>query len=501
MENNKKKKLLKISGLIGLFLLIFGLSYALFTVTLNGTKKVKISTGRLELQLLDKNNNPIYITEENNTTSYEINLDNQVPVSDEDGMRQEGFIFKLKNTGNISANYTIYLDDVELEDGEDRMLDSSLRYSLIKNTSDDYAEDLTNIGSNPNRKLDIGYLKSNEENTYTFKIWVKETANEEAMNKVFHATLRVVGSQKVKGFANGTLASALYGDGEISSITSVNNGFVAEEDSGLYKYTDSFETETYVFRGEVENNYVSFAGQLWKAVRIQSDGTVKLMRAMPVDYQTDESVTSVYEYWMGFDGKDSYPNFGVPYTSAAWNSITEDDIIYKGSNIEKYINAWYNGVMKNYDSKIAMNPYCSDRTEVQNSNYITYGVANRLSIVDGKEKVTPSVSCRTEDTVYAKAALITADEYILAGCWYNGFTYSTPDTTIKFYLIDDLNINPIGWTMSPIDISLTPSVYATDGDCSDNPEAALYVYPMITLKADVTIASGNGSLQTPYVIN
>ena len=43
-KKDKRKKILKISGLIGLFLLVFGLSYALFTVTLNGTKKVKVKT-------------------------------------------------------------------------------------------------------------------------------------------------------------------------------------------------------------------------------------------------------------------------------------------------------------------------------------------------------------------------------------------------------------------------------------------------------------------------
>ena len=60
MNQNKKNKVLKALGLVGVFLMVFGLSYALFQVTLNGTKKVKIKTGKLELQLLDASNNPIY---------------------------------------------------------------------------------------------------------------------------------------------------------------------------------------------------------------------------------------------------------------------------------------------------------------------------------------------------------------------------------------------------------------------------------------------------------
>ena len=192
-KKDKKKKILKVSGLIALFLVVFGLSYALFTVTLNGTKKVKVKTGKLELQLLDENNNPIYVTNQNSTTSYEINLDNQVPVSDEEGLESTAFEFKLKNTGNLKASYTIYLDDVALEAGETRISDEYIRYSLTKNGSEDSAQDLTS------RELDKGTIDTdNTTYTYTLKIWIAEDATNEAMDKVFNATLRVEGTQYVE---------------------------------------------------------------------------------------------------------------------------------------------------------------------------------------------------------------------------------------------------------------------------------------------------------------
>ena len=193
-KKDKRKKILKVTGLIGLFLLVFGLSYALFTVTLNGTKKVKLKTGKLELQLLDENN--IDITDSNNA-GYSINLDNQVPVDDTTGLGTEAFTFKLKNTGTIDARYTIYLDDVALETGENRLPDSAVRYSLTKNGSSDNPQDLTSIGTNPNRKLDEGVIKQDVTNTYTLKVWIDEEAGNEAMDKVFAATLRVEGTQYV----------------------------------------------------------------------------------------------------------------------------------------------------------------------------------------------------------------------------------------------------------------------------------------------------------------
>ena len=191
-EESKKKRILKILGLIGLFLIVFGLSYALFTVTLNGTKKVKIKSGKLELQLLDANNNPIYITDQNNTTSYEINLDEQVPVSDDVGLDSTAFEFKLKNSGNVKASYTIYLDDVALEEGEERLADEYVRYSLTKNGSEENPRGLSS------RELDKGTIEAdNTTNEYTLKIWIAEDATNEAMDKVFNATLRVEGTQYI----------------------------------------------------------------------------------------------------------------------------------------------------------------------------------------------------------------------------------------------------------------------------------------------------------------
>ena len=55
IENNKdkKKKVLKVLGLVGLFVLVFGLSYALFRVTLTGKKKTRISTADFDVDLVE----------------------------------------------------------------------------------------------------------------------------------------------------------------------------------------------------------------------------------------------------------------------------------------------------------------------------------------------------------------------------------------------------------------------------------------------------------------
>ena len=219
-RKTNNKKLLKAVGLLGVFLLVFGISYAIFTVTLNGTKKVKIKTGKLELQLLDEND--IDITNPENA-GYSINLDNQVPVSDEVGLGTEAFTFKLKNTGTIDARYTIYLDDVALETGENRLPDSAVRYSLTKNGSEENPSDLTSIGTAPNRKLDEGVIKQDTTNTYTLKVWIDEDAGNEAMDKIFGTTLRVEGSQYLSPFNDAPMADDLYVKGVVGEYNATTN--------------------------------------------------------------------------------------------------------------------------------------------------------------------------------------------------------------------------------------------------------------------------------------
>ena len=140
---NKKKLIINSIVIVVMLTILLGVSYALFQFTLNGTKKTKIKAGILDVRLLDSNDQPIYLTSGNNEVDYVIDLDNQYPITDGDGLSQEPFEFKIKNFGSLTAEYTLYLDDVELEEGEERMLDQYIRYSLTKNDSAEYPQPLS----------------------------------------------------------------------------------------------------------------------------------------------------------------------------------------------------------------------------------------------------------------------------------------------------------------------------------------------------------------------
>ena len=70
---------------------------------------------------------------------------------------------------------------------------------------------------------------------------------------------------------NGTTYTITNGDKITYKISSSLNS-----EQGLYKTTDGFGS-TYFFRGDVKNNNIYFGGFYWKVVRINGDGSIRLI--------------------------------------------------------------------------------------------------------------------------------------------------------------------------------------------------------------------------------
>ena len=51
-----------------------------------------------------------------------------------------------------------------------------------------------------------------------------------------------------------------------------------QSDKGLYVGTDDYGA-TYYYRGNVNNNYVYFAGYYWRIIRQNGDGSIRLLYA------------------------------------------------------------------------------------------------------------------------------------------------------------------------------------------------------------------------------
>ncbi len=181
--NNKKIIVIAIVTILVVLLLI-SFSFAYLKTSLEGEGEYIIKVGSLELELDDAN---------------ELTLESQIPIEDSSGLKLTGFSFKLTNNSNIASDYTIYLDDVALDDGEIKMADSALRYSLTIDNIEKEPASLLSMGDSSNRIVDKGTIGALETITYTLKIWIDYDATvDEASGKVFKTKLRVEASQTLE---------------------------------------------------------------------------------------------------------------------------------------------------------------------------------------------------------------------------------------------------------------------------------------------------------------
>ena len=211
---------------------------------------------------------------------------------------------------------------------------------------------------------------------------------------------------------------------------------------------------------------------LWKIIRINGDGTIRLVADGSIgNEEFNENITP--EKYAGYTYDNSSPNVqdGTP------------------SIIKTYLENWYNENLIEYDSLIANTRYCNDTSNsVIYENY--YGAYDRL------ENNNPQFICPNTDKTYGgeydlKIGLITADEVAFAGVTdipiFNTNQYLANGTD---YFTSTPNLKNDGFYAPGR--SGTMSGYMA-GDGIDN-------VPVINLKSDVLYTSGNGTESNPYVI-
>ena len=250
----------------------------------------------------------------------------------------------------------------------------------------------------------------------------------------------------------------------INVLPTLSTTFVKSSDaSGLYVSNDTNSgNTTYYFRGNVTNNYVSFAEQMWRIVRINEDGTIRLILQKGINNNTKYYFNSVSNEW-----KYTY---------------------YSNSDAKNTLEQWYSNKLQHYDSYIVLNDYC-EQAKVKYGGY-TAGSA----VMTVYDKYKPSFKCINDangkGVVKSKIGLITYDEYVYAGGY--------PDySDNKFYLGDATS-----WTMSPIGFynmarewDFLGSGYITDHKV----DSQNLLRAVINLNANV-MALGSGTSSDPYVI-
>ncbi|MCX4254440.1 MAG: hypothetical protein OSJ63_04125 [Bacilli bacterium] len=298
---------------------------------------------------------------------------------------------------------------------------------------------------------------------------------------------------------NTEVVNTVLGSIEVNNYTP-DFSETATTDEGVYAVSGGMYGGTsYYWRGATTTNYLKFGGYCWRIVRINGDGTIRLIYDGATCHNngesTADSIVANSAYNLGYN-KSEYVGWKYIEGLQRPNSTTEGT----DATIKTKLEEWYNTNLKNYESKIAVGKYCNDRNEESGSTWTSapsstfYFASNRRLYANSA----PTLSCGTLDIYTLKVGLITADEVMYAGgkgasnkqyYLYNGQRYWTMTPNQWSYH----SSSSFGTSVSAIDLNGFLSggfyVYGTYG-----------VRPVINLKTDTQISGGNGTKDNPYIV-
>ena len=314
---------------------------------------------------------------------------------------------------------------------------------------------------------------------------------------------------------------------EVTVGLTAKDAILASHNAPTGQMIDWTEGKSYYYTGDTSlvevNNWLQFAGFYWRIIRINGDGTIRVI------YQGATANTTGTETQIGTSAFNSSRNnnmyVGYMYGSNSSNYNTTHSNS-NSSTIKSVLDNWYSTYIENEQSNIHYEQYidgnagfCGDRTPSTSNSSSNgsggtgirdtyYGAYIRLVSNNN-----PSLQCNSRD-IYTTSdsnignkslqypiGLVTADEVVLAGGGPNVWDYN-------YYLYTGQNY----WTMSPDSYdsysSYGASVFLVYNDdylgagptlLGQFVNSSFGVRPVINLRSDVQI-TGTGSQTDPFVV-
>ena len=318
------------------------------------------------------------------------------------------------------------------------------------------------------------------------------------------------------------VASATSSSYTYKQITSNKNTTEA-----LLASTEDDYGTSYYFRGAVKNNYVQFANKCWRIVRVNGDGSIKLVlhndntsSSSSPCAASNNSTTAAFARYSGSTYNTAFNSsyndnayVGFMYGTAGSSDYASTHANTNKSDILKNLETWYNNNLKTYESKLADTIWCNDKSTVSGglgygTNATDYGAYNRLASTKqptlkcpndnngGKlSKFTVDDTTNGNGNLTYKIGLLTADEIAFAGSiayTYNRSTYLQENTGTTWW-----------WSLSPNYFN------GAGAGVWDVNSGYLYAYhgvsdyyglrPAISLVSSTNV-TGNGTSDNPYVV-
>ena len=297
-------------------------------------------------------------------------------------------------------------------------------------------------------------------------------------------------------------------------------GPLSENTTGtIYRVPDDWGN-SYAYAGQVDNNWIYFAGYYWRIIRINGDGSIRMIYNGTTTDQTGGGTqigTSAYN-----TNYNDNAYVGYMYGTAGSSTYEATHANTNDSTIKQTLDNWYqtNIADKNYGQYISTEQgFCNDRQTMSGvdssygiagygtnaTSYASWGRLYQNGIWLGSQN--PSLKCSGSNDYFTisgssrgnhklmyPVGLITMDELVLAG----GFGGSSNS---NFYLYT----NQYYWSMSPSNFNSTDSSASVFSMWANGLIDDSYAYgtwgirPVINLKSNLMI-TGTGTTSDPYKV-
>ncbi len=354
--------------------------------------------------------------------------------------------FTITNTGTAEANVKMYFQGLV-----NTYLENSLTYTLSYSETEDgsYTEVVssTNVPQSKTnaKKLLANLLTIPVGKTYYYNLTVTlnylNDVNQDAdLNAIFYTNFALEDRNAMSAIEK-----------LVQTSKGVKTGFEspATTDEGIFEMEDDYGI-SYYYRGAVTNNYVRFAGFYWRIIRINGDGSLRIMYDGTKAHangandanrftHTNQAYNAIYD-----DAKYVGWMYGPAGTTAS-TSKEQAQTNIESSDIKKAVDEWYKTNVEDagYGSAVADILFCNDRSTPGKdvtgwgsdtgkgfgTNTTAYGSYARSGVESiNYTNVRPTFKCPEKNDAFTVSdeekgngaltypvGLITADEIVAAG--------------------------------------------------------------------------------------
>ena len=443
--NNKKKLIIPIT-IIWISITLIGLSFAYYIANFNIINKDNsnstITAGSLVeaiLEIPDKSDNtniyPGYKSSKeyivkgkgnSNSLSTEASLIVKPNLGD---FSKYVYWSLYKSDEEITCSNTLESSDTGSSNKSECNIPSSAKLVLSGNEDTTHINLTVNYDTNDKYYLVTEYLDSNEDQS-------------DLMDKEFNIDVSL---EKPEDSIQNKIIGELDTTGKCPTVNddgTVNVMSAESENSLLCSAPDNYGT-SYYYRGNVQNNYVKFAGFYWRIVRINGDGSIRLIYDGTTAHVNGEASEDRIVGTSIFNEKGADNIYvGYMYGTPGSSTYAKTHANINDSTIKRYIDTWYENNIKEtkYELYLTDNLFCNDRTissGIYNSSYDNlgyggYSTAYRWSYSPWDDDYNKTVyfHCKQKNDAFTSGdsknrnanlmysiSLLSSDELVLSGAY------------------------------------------------------------------------------------